>query len=103
MSSSFQTEVEAYYKAKTPYTELLQQAMAREKPKNEPVQKSEPKPKDSPTKDEESSESNTKNLMDLLNLEGLTLNHEAVAKAAAAIKAREEKEAKNKGKPKGKK
>ena len=108
MPSSFQAEIEDYYKAKGPYKELLEQAMVERKPAAEPVSKSDPKPnddsesKESLAKDNENSQIDTTDILELLSLDGLTINHEAIAKAANAVKGREEKEAKTKAKAKGK-
>ena len=94
MSSSFWADVESYYESKKPYTKLLQQAVPKDKPKNES------QPKRNPIKTKLGSQESPKNPFDTLAFEGSIPDYEATAKAIADMKIAMEQE---KTKPKGKK
>ncbi|KAL9121198.1 MAG: hypothetical protein Q9187_002247 [Circinaria calcarea] len=93
MPSSFWTEVESYYESKKSYTKLLQQALPKDKPRNES------RPKRDPTKMKQHSQEIPKNPFDELDLDGSTPDHQATVKAMADMKLEMEQE---KAKPKGK-
>ena len=86
-SSDPQKEINAYYAAKKPYIELLQKVLSEKKPS----EGSTPKKYAFQTMDSTSLLSKAAP-REMPNLEGLTYNYEAVAKAIADIRKTEEQE-----------
>ena len=82
-----QKEIDAYYASKKPYTELLQKALAEKKPPDRS------QPQKYPFQDtNDHGILNRDRLHEMPNIEGLSLNYEAVTQAIADIRKIEEQE-----------